>query len=164
MQPSLCFCSAPLELDNSFVVSVVLFRCFLHSRRWIERRRKLPSLRCLYTTVMLCNASSSSIVIDTVDGVAHSNGNVLNNILVDPLSTLLSGSSRLLSSDGRANHRTHTPKRLEQQQLDRFHYETTAGVIKPTSRFQEWTARLQAAVEHITRMNLPCFRMESRSA
>ena len=79
------------------------------------------------------------------------------------LSTLLSGSSRHPSSDGRANHRTHTPIRLEQQQLDRFHYETTDEDNKTPSRFQEWAATLQAA-EHITRMDPRCIRMESRRA
>ena len=86
------------------------------TRRWIERGRQLPSLRLLCATVAYsCCAMHrvSSIVIDMVDSVAHSNRNMLNNILEDPLSMLLSGSSRLLSSDGRANHRTHTPKRLE---------------------------------------------------
>ena len=54
--------------------------------------------------------------------------------------------------------------RLEQQQLDCLNYETTAEDNKLPSRFQEWAAILQAAAEHITRMNTRCFRIESRSA
>jgi len=86
-------------------------------------------------------------------GVAHSGGNVFYNILVNPLSTLLSGSSRLPSSDGRANHRTHTPRRLARQQLDRFCHETTAADAKPRSRFQEWTAET-SGVPYIYRCDI----------
>ena len=77
------------------------------------------------------------IDIDMVDGVAHSNGNGFYNIIVDPLTMLLYGSSRLPSSDGRANHRTHTPRGLARQQLDRFCYEMTTTDTTPRSRFQE---------------------------
>jgi len=85
------------------------------------------------------------------------------NILVETLSTLLSGRSRFLHSDGRTDHRMYTPRRLVRQQLDRFSYETTAIDTKPRSRFQEWMARLQAVAEHITRMGPRCYRSESRS-
>ena len=131
--------------------------CKTTTRRWIEHGKQLPSLLVLYANVAYaCCAMHrvKSIVIDMVDGVVHSNGNVFYDILVYPLSTLLSGSSRLPSSDGRANHRTHTPMRLEQQQLDRFHYETTAEDNKTPSRFQEWTA---------TRMESKIAQQEPRS-
>ena len=168
-----CVCQAIVEWvltqfwNHMAMLFVVYSRIKTTTRRRIERGRKLPSLRFLYATVAYTRCGMhrvKSIVIDVVDGMAHSNGNVFYNVLVDPLSTLLPGSSRLSSSDGRANHRTHTPKRLEQQQLDRLHYETTAEDNTPPSRFQEWAARLQAAAEHITRMNTRCFRIESRSA
>ena len=89
----------------------------------IERGRKLPFLRCVYATVVYACCAIHQIkssVIGIIDGVAHSGGNLFYNTLVNPLSTLLSGSSRLPSSDGRANHRTHTLKRLARQQLDSF--------------------------------------------
>ena len=135
---------------------VVYSRTKTTTRRCIERGRKLSSLRFLYATVAYTRCAMhrvKSIVIDVVDGVAYSNGSVFYNVLVDPLSTLLPGSSRNSSSDGRANHRTHTPIRLEQQQLDRLHYEMTAEDNKRPSQFQEWAARLQSAAEHITRIN-----------
>ena len=65
--------------------------------------------QCAYTSCAILLVKSS--VVDAADGLAQSGGNVFSNLLVDPMSILLSGSYRLPSGDGWADHRTHAPRR-----------------------------------------------------
>jgi len=62
--------------------------------------------------------------------------------LVEVLSMLLSGCSRLSHSDGRADHRTYT-RRLVRKQLDRFSYAMTATYTEPLHRVKSRSAQQQ---------------------